>query len=187
MLETADPEDANTAADIFSKLREQQPEDKAAIAGFVASHATTDSTAVSEEAEKLSSVADLTSNLDVEALENAGIPQSSNALAIAQLGRARKRVAPDGSASKPKRVRKSRLPKDYDADKKPDPERWLPMKDRSYYRPPKGKRKGRKGGGGDARTQGGAVNECLNIDAKPASAGAPGGSGGGGKKKGKKR
>ena len=185
LLETSDAQDTKAAAEIFTKLREQQANDKSAIAGYVASHAT-DSNAVSEEVEKLTPVTDLTSNVDVDALENAGIPQSSNALHIAQLTRSRKRAAPDSASSKPKRVRKSRLPKDYDPTTKPDPERWLPMKDRSYYRPPKGKKKGKRGG--DDRTQGGAVNESLNIDAKPATvAQTTGGGGGGGKKKGKKR
>jgi signal recognition particle subunit SRP72 len=184
LLETSEPEDTKLAADIFIKLRQQQPADKAAIAGFVASHAT-DAGAASADVDKLSSIEDLTSSVDVNALENDGIARPANALA--QLTKSRKRAAPDAASTKPKRVRKSRLPKDYDSEKKADPERWLPMKDRSYYRPPKGKKKGKKGG--DDRTQGGAVNESLNIDAKPAGGAAQGGGGGGGggKKKGKKR
>ena len=187
LLESSESEETKEAAEIFSKLHKQQPDDKSAIAGYVASHALTDADAISGEVEKLTSVAELTSNVDVDALENAGIPQSSNALHIAQLTGSRKRAAPNGASSKPKKVRKSRQPKDYDPEKKPDPERWLPMKDRSYYRPPKGKRKGKKGR--DDRTQGGAVNEDLDIDAKPAAPAQPsaGGGGGGGKKKGKKR
>ncbi|ETN43160.1 uncharacterized protein HMPREF1541_02318 [Cyphellophora europaea CBS 101466] len=185
LLVTGDPEDARVAADIFSKLREQQPDDKAAIAGFVASHAADEAESVDGDAAKLTAVAALTRNIDVDVLESAGIPQSSNALAIAQLTRSRKRAA-DGESSKPKRTRKSRLPKDYDASKTADPERWLPMKDRSYYRAPKGRKKGKKAGGD---TQGGAVNESLNIDAKPGSNAPQGGGGGGGggkKKKGKR-
>jgi signal recognition particle subunit SRP72 len=185
LLETSEPEDTKLAADIFIKLRQQQPADKAAIAGFVASHAPTDAGATSADVDKLSSIEDLTSSVDVNALENDGIARPANALA--QLTKSRKRAAPDAASTKPKRVRKSRLPKDYDPEKKADPERWLPMKDRSYYRPPKGKKKGKKGG--DDRTQGGAVNESLNIDAKPAGGAAQGSGsgGGGGKKKGKKR
>ena len=187
LLESSDPEETKEAAEIFSKLREQQPNDKSAIAGYVASHAMTDAKAILSEVDKLTSVAELTGNVDVDALESAAIPQSSNALHIAQLTGSRKRAAPDGVAGKRKKVRKSRQPKDYDPEKKPDPERWFPMKDRSYYRAPKGKRKGKKGR--DDRTQGGAVNEDLDIDAKPAAAVQPsgGGGGGGGKKKGKKR
>lgn len=40
--------------------------------------------------------------------------------------------------TKTKRIKPSRLPKDYDPTQKPDPERWLPMRDRSSYRPAKG-------------------------------------------------
>lgn len=38
-----------------------------------------------------------------------------------------------------KKKRKPRLPKNYDPNKQPDPERWLPLQERSYYR--KGKKK----------------------------------------------
>lgn len=34
-----------------------------------------------------------------------------------------------------------KLPKNYDPKATPDPERWLPMRERSYYR---GKKKGKK-------------------------------------------
>lgn len=34
-----------------------------------------------------------------------------------------------------------KLPKNYDPKSTPDPERWLPMRERSYYR---GKKKGKK-------------------------------------------
>ncbi|OQU99246.1 SRP72 RNA-binding domain-containing protein [Cladophialophora immunda] len=171
LLESQSEEDAKIAADIFTKLREQQPNDKATIAGYVASHAWDDEAVVGADADKLTATSELIRNIDIDLLENTGIPQSSNALTIAQLGRTRKRGAPEGGNLKPKRIRKSRLPKDYDESKKPDPERWLPMRDRSYYRPPKGKKKGKRGGGGgDDRTQGGAVDESLNVDAKPSAA-----------------
>lgn len=186
LLKSQTEEDATLASDIFSKLREQQPTDKATIAGYVASHAIDDEAVVKSEADKLTPISELIRNIDVDALENAGIPQSSNALTIAQLGRTRKRAGPGDGNAKPKRIRTSRMPKDYDESKKPDPERWLPMRDRSYYRPPKGKKKGKRGG--DDRTQGGAVDETLNVDAKPAAAGVVTGSGGGAgnkKKKGK--
>jgi signal recognition particle subunit SRP72 len=186
LLESLHPQDSEAAADMFTKFREQQPDNKAAIAGYVASHAD-QGESIASEADKLSSVSDLTRNIDVDALEAAGIPQPSNALHIAQLNRPKKRGA-DGTSSQPKRIRKNKLPKDYDATKTADPERWLPMKDRSYYRAPKSK-KNKKKGGGD--TQGGAVNESLNIDAKPsgnapANANSGGGGRGGKKKKGKR-
>ena len=186
LLQSQKEEDAKLASDIFSKLREQQPEDKATIAGYVASHASGDKAVTGAVANKLTATSELIRNIDIDALENAGIPQSSNALTIAQLGRSRKRGATDGGNVKPKRIRKSRLPKDYNESKKPDPERWLPMKDRSYYRAPKTKKKGKRGGGDD-RTQGGMVDESLNVDAKPAAGTTITGSGGGANKKKKGR
>ncbi|EHY56292.1 hypothetical protein ABEF92_007356 [Exophiala dermatitidis] len=183
LLESQTEDDVTAAADIFSKLREQLPNDKATIAGYVASHSAEGESQLAADVEKLTSTSELTRNIDIDALESSGIPQSSNALAIAQLGQSRKRAAPSDGNVKPKRVRKSRLPKDYDENKKPDPERWLPMKDRSYYRAPKGKKKGKRAG--DDRTQGGVVNEDLNVESKPSVAPAATGSGAGKKKKGK--
>ena len=42
--------------------------------------------------------------------------------------------------SKKKKKRKIRLPKRYDSKIKPDPERWLPRRERSTYRPKKQQR-----------------------------------------------
>jgi len=176
-------EDCSVAGDIFSKLREQSPDNKAALAGFVASKAAEAHDDISSEVGKLTPVTNLTEDVDVDALETAGIPHSTNALAIAQHKSSRKRPA-DGEQSKPKRIRKSRLPKDYEPGKTPDPERWLPLRDRSNYRP-KGKKKGKKDGGD--RTQGGIVADDVGV--KDTASKGPSAAGGGGpankKKKGK--
>ncbi|KAK6364404.1 Signal recognition particle subunit SRP72 [Exophiala oligosperma] len=182
LLESHDEADAKLASEIFARLKEQLPNDKATAAGYVASHAAAGSSQLKSDIDKLTPVEDLVRDVDVGSIEQAGIPQSSNALAIAQLGRSKKRGAPEAGEGKAKRIRKSRLPKDFDENKKPDPERWLPMKDRSYYRPPKGKKRAKRGGD----TQGGVVNEDLNVDAKPAAPVASA-SGGNKKKKGKGR
>jgi signal recognition particle subunit SRP72 len=71
------------------------------------------------------------------------------------------------------------MPKDYVEGKKMDPERWLPMRDRSYYRP-----KGRKGKKrAEGLTQGGVVE---NDKGTPAAQEKKGGADKGkNKKKGK--
>lgn len=176
-------DDVVAASEIFGKLYEQSPHDKLALAGLVASRSTKDHDQISSELSKLTPVSDLIKGVDVDALEKAGIPQSLNALAIAQQISSRKRPA-DGAQSKPKRIRKSRLPKDYEPGKTPDPERWLPLRDRSNYRP-KGKKKGKKDGGD--RTQGGVV--AADIGVKDSTTKTPstviGGGGANKKKKGK--
>ena len=190
LLESGEAEDAKAAAQVFEKLREQNKDDKSARAGFVASHAGDEQDTTSTEAEKLSSVADLTRNIDVDALERAGIPASSNAFAIAQINKNRKTCSSrrgcfEAETSSQVKAAKGLRPK----------ARHLTLSDGFLRKTavridhPKGKRKAKKGG--DDRTQGGAVNESLNIDAKPVGgqvvgAGGGGGGGGGKKKKGKK-
>lgn len=152
LLDSSDPEDQATARDIFATLYQQDRTSKIATAGYVAAHALT-SSSVADEAKDLSPTSRLTAGIDVSALEEAGVPQTkSNADAQAA---SRKRTLDETPKPAKKRVRKSRLPKDHDPTKAPDPERWLPLKERSSYRP-KGK-KGRQKAAG--LTQGGVEKD----------------------------
>lgn len=47
----------------------------------------------------------------------------------------------DDKKKKKQKKRKIRLPKHHDPNVKPDPERWLPRRDRSTYRPKKRERR----------------------------------------------
>ena len=188
LLDSQNPEHQDVARKVFNKLRELDPASKIAAAGFIASHAQKSPDAVTEkDLSLLPSVEEQIKGVDVASLEEAGIPSLPDSAAITQ-----KRPLDDKSKPAKKRNRHSRLPKDYDPSKKADPERWLPLKERSYYKPPKKKGKRRDGERERERTQGGVVNE------KPAEKGgevlkgsekAVGGSVGGknkGKKKGRK-
>ncbi|KAL8782959.1 MAG: hypothetical protein Q9213_004966 [Squamulea squamosa] len=148
LLESNASEDQASAREIFAALHQQDPGSKVATAGYVAAHALS-SQSVAEEAKSLTPVSRLIAGIDVAALEEAGVLQprmNANAQAAS-----RKRALDEKPKPAKKRVRKSRLPKDYDPNKAPDPERWLPLKERSSYRP-KGK-KGRQKAAG--LTQGG--------------------------------
>lgn len=185
LLESLNPKDTSSAAEIFAQLHEKNPQDKIAAAGYVAAHASQDRSRVRNEVEQLTPISQLIQGIDVDELEKAGIAQSTNALAIAQRTASKKRAAPDQGSNKAKRVRKSRLPKDYDPSKTPDPERWLPLRDRSTYRP-----KGKKGKRRDAdRTQGGIVAEDVGVKDKgsPARPAVVAGGGGVGANKRKKK
>lgn len=168
LLHSSDPADLAISQELFSALRQKNPADKFALAGYVASYATSNIQEVQKELSILPKSQDLVSDIDITALENAGVPQSQASLAAnaAVIAGARKRAAKEQqNARAKKRIRKSRLPKDYDPSKKPDPERWLPLRDRSSYRP-----KGRKGKQRAAdRTQGGIVNEKAEAE-KPKTA-----------------
>ncbi|CAG8015774.1 unnamed protein product [Penicillium olsonii] len=156
LLHSEDRADLATAGEIFRALHQKDANDRVAIAGYVASQATLNYEQVESQLDRLPSVDDLIGDIDVSALESAGVSPSASsaAAAAAAFAGARKRTAGSDDRAH-KRVRKSRLPKDFDPAKKPDPERWLPIRDRSSYRP-----KGKKGKQrAAALTQGGPVSE----------------------------
>ena len=157
LLDSSKPEDLAVAGEIFASLRNQDPNDRLAIAGYIASNATTNFSAVQSDLDKLATVDRLISGVDAQALEDAGIPSLPISISEAD----KKRSAPiDKEKPSKKRTRKSQLPKDYEEGRKLDPERWLPLKDRSTYRPKgkKGKKKALEA------TQGGVVKEEESLE-----------------------
>lgn len=66
--------------------------------------------------------------------------QKPTAAAKQGLGTATEGSGKDIKKPPKKRKRKSKQPKNMDPDKKPDPERWLPLRERSYFR--KGRKRG---------------------------------------------
>ncbi|KAB8072936.1 hypothetical protein BDV29DRAFT_158058 [Aspergillus leporis] len=184
LLHSSDRPDLATAGEVFKALYQKDRNDRFAVAGYVASQATLDYAKIESQVDSLPPIDDLISDVDVGALESAGIlpPASTTAAAAAAIAGARKRTSGDKQGRAKKRVRKSRLPKDYDPSKTPDPERWLPLRDRSSYRP-----KGRKGKQRAAeRTQGGMVNEKAEESPAPAAQQQKPQGGGGANKKRKK-
>ncbi|KAH0348463.1 signal recognition particle protein, partial [Aureobasidium melanogenum] len=156
LLESSVPADQQLAAELFTFLHEKDSSDRYASAGLVAALARANPSAI--DAEKLSALTPLdrlVSGIDISALEFAGVAKSTPITATTS----QKRSAPSDSvpATKPKskKLKKSKTPKDFDPAKKLDPERWLPIKDRSSYRP-----KGKKAKARQAMfMQGGAVAE----------------------------
>lgn len=174
-----DQEHQALARAIFQDLHDQDASDRYSAAGLLAASPTT---ATSTDLSSLQPIDRLISSIDAEALENAGIAQPPAAAATTT----RKRPA-ETEQPKPKKHKKlcaSKMPKDYDANRSLDPERWLPLRDRSSYKP-KGGKKGKAAK--QAMLAQGAVAE---ESSKPAA--APGGEvvkgkqqqqGGGGAKK----
>lgn len=178
LLESQDQEHLQLAKAIFQDLHDRDPQDRYAAAGLVA--ASTES-GTSRDLPALTPIDRLIASIDTDALENAGIAQRASTVPQPT---SRKRPAAEQNSKKPSKLRKSKMPKDYDPNKKPDPERWLPLKDRSTYRP-----KGKKGKARQALlSQGAVASESENS--RPATPGvevvkgkASGGGGGGAKKK----
>lgn len=177
LLESEDPEHMQLARDIFNDLHKADANDRYAAAGLLA--ASPEKTS-DEQLSSLTSIDRLVSGVDIDALENAGIAKAPSSTAPITT---RKRAAPESKPKKTKKIRKSLVPKEYDPNKKPDPERWLPLRDRSSYKPKGKKAKARQA----LHSQGAAVNESENS--RPATPAAEvvkqkqGGGGGGGNKK----
>jgi len=183
LLETSKPEDLASAGEIFTRLRNQDPNDRIAIAGLVASNAISDYEKVFSDLEKLTPVSRLISGIDAAALEDAGIPT----LPTPTVAVTSKKRAAETEKEKPvkkAKIRKSKMPKDFEEGKKMDPERWLPLRDRSSYRPKgkKGKKKAME------LTQGGLVREeeSLELAGGAGTVKVEKSGGGGGKAKKKK-
>ena len=184
LLDSQNAEHRELAKEIFQELHERDGGDRYAAAGLLA--ASPDS--IPEGKATLTPIDRLTAGIDATALEKAGIAQPP---ATGAAVTTRKRPADDDTKPKKKRIRKSKLPKDYDPNKKPDPERWLPIRDRSTYRP-----KGKKGKARQAMlAQGAVANESDGsrpgtpggeiVQGKQKQGGAGGGGAGKKNKKGK--
>ena len=185
LLDSPKPEHQELARGIFSTLHSAEPSSKLATAGFIASHSRSLPDAITpEDISTLPPLEEQISGIDISALEEAGVPILPTKMDGSSTNR--KRPLEEKTAPIKKRHRKARLPKDHDPSKKPDPERWLPLRERSSYKP---KKKGKRREGERERTQGGLSEKTVEKGAevvkgsdKPSGAG-----GGGGKNKGKKK
>ncbi|KAM6476378.1 hypothetical protein HDV62DRAFT_250126 [Trichoderma sp. SZMC 28011] len=151
LMRSSKSDDLLLAGSSFDKLfREQQGSDVAS-AGLVAAYAASDASKVREHADRLPPVHDLISGIDVDELFAAGVAATPGTA----VSKKRSATADEGNAERATKRRRRKLPKNLVEGKAPDPERWLPLRDRSSYRP-KGK-KGKKRAG--EATQGGIVKE----------------------------
>jgi signal recognition particle subunit SRP72 len=142
LLDTHNPDNVKSAGEIFQGLYDQDNEGRAAIAAFVAAYSITDPSSIPADLLLYLPEANcLVNDIDAVELEKAGVPLGT-LISTSLTAESRKRKAAPTTAvpSKAKRLRKARMSKDYVEGKKMDPERWLLMRYRSYYR-----LKGRKG------------------------------------------
>lgn len=163
----------DAAATVLEKLFAQNTADLRVQAMLVSAYSRFDPRKAEDLSRSLPSL-DGTGEVDVDTLEQ--MPsfrhtrrQLQRPETVVQLADVKEVVA------KKKKKRKPRLPKNYDPSKDPDPERWLPLRERSYYR------RGRKKGFSALRgTQGSSAASALltaQLDASKPKAAAPESSG----------
>ncbi|KAL4231087.1 Signal recognition particle core component [Mactra antiquata] len=141
MLKHGSPQQAIT---LLEELRKSNPSDHRVLAQLISAYSKVDPQKAQKISRDLPSVDDIAQSVDVDALETAF--SSLGPKYMKKTLKAEPSPGPSGDSGallqkKKKKKRKTKLPKNYNPDVTPDPERWLPKKERSYYR---GKRKDKK-------------------------------------------
>uniref|UniRef100_A0A8C4NG38 Signal recognition particle subunit SRP72 n=1 Tax=Eptatretus burgeri TaxID=7764 RepID=A0A8C4NG38_EPTBU len=162
----------NEAVADLEQLWKQNPEDMKTLAQLISAYSQLDAQKAKKLSKYLPETDCISLKVDVDQLENSyGVthmrkrnvkPTENQLQPQAELGKKKKQ----------KKKKKGKLPKSFDPSNGPDPERWLPMKERSYYR---GKRKTKKkeqiGKGTQGSTTGGAaeLDASKGVSSPPAS------------------
>ncbi|KAF4801186.1 Signal recognition particle subunit SRP72 [Turdus rufiventris] len=108
--------------------------------------------------------------VDVDALENSHGATYVRKKAGKLTGDNQQKEQGQGEVKKKKKKKKGKLPKNYDPKVTPDPERWLPMRERSYYR---GRKKGKKKDQVGKGTQGSTTTGSSELDASRTASSPP--------------
>ncbi|XP_019389778.1 PREDICTED: signal recognition particle subunit SRP72-like [Crocodylus porosus] len=108
--------------------------------------------------------------VDVEALENSPGATYIRKKGGKVTGENQQKEQGQGDVKKKKKKKKGKLPKNYDPKVTPDPERWLPMRERSYYR---GRKKGKKKDQIGKGTQGATTASASELDASKTATSPP--------------
>ncbi|KAG6017421.1 hypothetical protein E4U54_007307 [Claviceps lovelessii] len=150
LVSSSSTDDRKLAGTIFGKLNEENPASPAASAGLVAALASGNAYAVEHHTALLPPTDSLVQGIKVSELISSGIVVSP------RCSTSEKRLSyNDSSIERATKKRRRKLPKALVDGQTPDPERWLPLRDRSSFRP-----KGKKGRRKMAElTQGGLVKE----------------------------
>jgi signal recognition particle subunit SRP72 len=136
--------EAETAAKSLEELLRSNPSDMKILAQLVIAYAQFNPKKAQEVSKKLPALETLTTQAEIDELE------ATNWMMIAKAVKKKQAIKSDQSPGTPgsegaqkkirKRKRKNKLPKYFDPNVKPDPERWLPKQERTGYRKKKDRR-----------------------------------------------
>ncbi|XP_073407454.1 signal recognition particle subunit SRP72 isoform X3 [Dendrobates tinctorius] len=153
----------------LEQLWKQNPKDTHTLAQLISAYSLVDANKAKVLSEHLPSSDTMHLKVDVDALEN-----STGATFIrkkaAKVAAEQAKVQGQVEIKKKRKKKKGKLPKNYDPKVAPDPERWLPMRERSYYR---GKKKGKKKEQIGKGTQGATSAVTAELDASKTASSPP--------------
>lgn len=133
---------AETAASSLEELLKTNPNDEKVLAQLVIAYAKYDTRKAQDVSKRLPALDSLTNSTEIDALEATNWMMSTKAAkktgAQTASGGDKSPSTPGSEPQKAKKrshhKRKPKLPKNYNAEVQPDPERWLPKYERSNYR-----------------------------------------------------
>uniref|UniRef100_G3RBQ1 Signal recognition particle subunit SRP72 n=1 Tax=Gorilla gorilla gorilla TaxID=9595 RepID=G3RBQ1_GORGO len=146
----------------LQQLWKQNPKDIHTLAQLISAYSLLDPEKAKALSKHLPSSDSMSLKVDVEALENSPGATYIRKKGGKVTGDSQPKEQGQGDLKKKKKKKKGKLPKNYDPKVTPDPERWLPMRERSYYR---GRKKGKKKDQIGKGTQGATAGASSELDA----------------------
>ncbi|KFU99110.1 Signal recognition particle subunit SRP72, partial [Tauraco erythrolophus] len=154
----------------LEELWKQNPKDVHTLAQLISAYSLVDPEKAKVLSKHLPSSDTMSLNVDVDALENSHGATYVRKKAGKLTGDNQQKEQGQGDVKKKKKKKKGKLPKNYDPKATPDPERWLPMRERSYYR---GRKKGKKKDQVGKGTQGSTTAGSSELDASRTASSPP--------------
>ncbi|CAB1325507.1 unnamed protein product, partial [Coregonus sp. 'balchen'] len=155
----------------LEQLWKQNTNDIHTLAQLISAYSLVDQDKAKSLSKHLPSPESMSFNVDVDELENSHGANSVRKKATKLTGENLPKEQGQGDVKKKKRKKKKgKLPKNYDPTANPDPERWLPMRERTYYR---GRKKGKKKEQVGKGTQGATSGAASDLDASKTASSPP--------------
>uniref|UniRef100_A0A8C0QQ29 Signal recognition particle subunit SRP72 n=1 Tax=Chelonoidis abingdonii TaxID=106734 RepID=A0A8C0QQ29_CHEAB len=154
----------------LEELWKQNPKDIHTLAQLISAYSLVDPEKAKVLSKHLPSSDTMSLKVDVDALENSPGATYVRKKGGKLTGENQQKEQGQGDVKKKKRKKKGKLPKNYDPKVTPDPERWLPMRERSYYR---GRKKGKKKDQIGKGTQGATTAGTSELDASKTASSPP--------------
>ncbi|NXE24326.1 SRP72 protein, partial [Ardeotis kori] len=154
----------------LEELWKQNPKDVHTLAQLISAYSLVDPEKAKVLSKHLPSLDTMSLKVDVDALENSHGATYVRKKAGKLTGDNQQKDQGQGDVKKKKKKKKGKLPKNYDPKVTPDPERWLPMRERSYYR---GRKKGKKKDQVGKGTQGSTTAGSSELDASRTASSPP--------------
>lgn len=136
--------EAETAASSLEELLKINPKDEKTLAQLVIAYAKYDPVKAQQASKKLPALDSITNTAEIDALEATNWVMNTKAAKKTATKVDQSPSTPGSESQKMRkrrvRKRKGKLPKSYNPDVAPDPERWLPKYERTGYRRKRDKR-----------------------------------------------